>query len=292
LGKKLPNWFKQRIPRAGEMSKVPALLSELNLNTVCQSALCPNMCQCFSQNTATFMIMGNVCTRNCTFCAVTKGTPDAIDNDEPSKIALAVKKLGLKYVVITSVTRDELDDGGAQHFSRTISTIKEKVPGTKVEVLIPDFKGSPESIQTVTSASPEVINHNLETVPGLYSKVRPMASYQRSLEVLSSIKRISPNTITKSGIMLGLGETRKEVLQVMQDLREVGCDLLTLGQYLSPSSNHYPVALYVTPEEFDVYRQLAMEMGFSAIASKPLVRSSYRAAELFEQAESKLKQHQ
>lgn len=283
MGKRLPNWFKQRVPRVDEMAEVSYVLSDLKLNTVCQSALCPNMCQCFAKKTATFMIMGDICTRNCTFCAVTKGKPSPLADDEPDRIAAAVKRLGLEYVVITSVTRDDLDDGGASHFARTIETVRSVCPGTKVEVLIPDFQGLETAVETVINAKPAVINHNIETVPRLYSQVRPLAGYRRSLDLLSSIKRIDPGMVTKSGLMLGLGETREEVLKTMRELRESGCNLLTLGQYLAPSSQHHPVINYVTPEEFSDYIQPALEMGFSGIASAPLVRSSYKAAELYQQ---------
>jgi lipoic acid synthetase len=241
------------------------------------------MCQCFAKKTATFMIMGDVCTRNCTFCAITKGKPSPLDNGEPERIATAVKRLGLEYVVITSVTRDDLDDGGASHFARTIETVRLVCPGTKVEVLIPDFQGLDAAIETVINAKPSVINHNIETVPRLYSQVRPLAGYRRSLDLLSSIKKIDPGMVTKSGLMLGLGEKREEVIEVMKELRKAGCNLITLGQYLAPSSQHHPVINYVTPKEFSGYIQPALEMGFSGIASAPLVRSSYKAAELYQQ---------
>jgi len=283
LGKRLPDWFKQRIPRVDEIADVSYVLRDLKLNTVCQSALCPNMCQCFAKKTATFMIMGDVCTRNCTFCAITKGKPSPLDNGEPERIATAVKRLGLEYVVITSVTRDDLDDGGASHFARTIETVRLVCPGTKVEVLIPDFQGLDAAIETVINAKPSVINHNIETVPRLYSQVRPLAGYRRSLDLLSSIKKIDPGMVTKSGLMLGLGEKREEVIEVMKELRKAGCNLITLGQYLAPSSQHHPVINYVTPKEFSGYIQPALEMGFSGIASAPLVRSSYKAAELYQQ---------
>jgi len=283
LGKRLPDWFKQRIPRVDEIADVSYVLRDLKLNTVCQSALCPNMCQCFAKKTATFMIMGDVCTRNCTFCAITKGKPSPLDNGEPERIATAVKRLGLEYVVITSVTRDDLDDGGASHFARTIETVRLVCPGTKVEVLIPDFQGLDAAIETVINAKPSVINHNIETVSRLYSQVRPLAGYRRSLDLLSSIKKIDPGMVTKSGLMLGLGEKREEVIEVMKELRKAGCNLITLGQYLAPSSQHHPVINYVTPKEFSGYIQPALEMGFSGIASAPLVRSSYKAAELYQQ---------
>jgi len=284
LGKRLPDWFRQRPPKVGELTAVSSLLADLNLNTVCESALCPNLCRCFAQKTATFMIMGDICTRNCTFCAVAKGKPLPLQTDEPERIAAAVKKLGLEYVVITSVTRDDLEDGGAAHFARTIEAVGSIAPATMVEVLIPDFQGSRQALETVVRATPAVINHNMETVPVLYPEVRPMAGYERSLELLTRVKNLRPEVITKSGLMLGIGEKREEVLQVMKDLRRAGCDLLTLGQYLAPTNRHHPVISYVTPQEFASYVQPGLEMGFSGIASAPLVRSSYRAAELYREA--------
>ncbi|MBN1368611.1 MAG: lipoyl synthase [Dehalococcoidaceae bacterium] len=284
MGKRLPDWFKQRVPKVGELTAVSSMLAELKLNTVCESALCPNLCRCFAQKTATFMIMGNVCTRNCTFCAVNKGKPLSLETDEPERIAMAVTKLGLEYVVITSVTRDDLEDGGAAHFARTIEAVRSSEPGTLVEVLIPDFQGSRQALETVVKANPAVINHNIETVPALYPEVRPMAGYERSLELLAGVKKIKPGAVTKSGLMLGLGERREDVTRVMMDLRQAGCDLLTLGQYLAPTTSHHPVVTYVTPQEFTSYIQPALDMGFSGIASAPLVRSSYRAAELYQQA--------
>lgn len=284
MGKRLPDWFRQRPPKVGELTAVSSLLADLSLNTVCESALCPNLCRCFAQKTATFMIMGSICTRNCSFCAVAKGKPLPLQTNEPERIARAVQKLGLEYVVITSVTRDDLEDGGAAHFARTIETVGSIAPGTMVEVLIPDFQGSRQALETVVRAAPAVINHNMETVPVLYPEVRPMAGYERSLELLAGVKSIQPGAVTKSGMMLGLGEKQEEVLQAMKDLRRAGCDLLTLGQYLAPTTSHHPVVNYVTPQEFTSYVQPGLDMGFSGIASAPLVRSSYRAAELYRQA--------
>jgi len=284
LGKRLPDWFKQRVPKVGELTAVSSMLTELKLNTVCESALCPNLCRCFAKKTATFMIMGNVCTRNCTFCAVNKGKPLSLEMDEPERIAMAVTKLGLEYVVITSVTRDDLGDGGASHFARTIEAVHSSEPDTLIEVLIPDFQGSRQALESVVKANPSVINHNMETVPVLYPEVRPMAGYERSLELLARVKKIQPGAVTKSGLMLGLGEKREDVMRVMMDLRQAGCDLLTLGQYLAPTTSHHPVVTYVTPQEFTSYIQPALDMGFAGIASAPLVRSSYRAAELYQQA--------
>ena len=287
MDKRLPDWFRQRMPRAGEMADVSSVLADLKLNTVCQSAICPNMCQCFARKTATFMIMGSICTRNCTFCAIAKGKPSELEADEPERIAAAVGRLSLKYVVITSVTRDDLSDGGAAHFAKTIEAIHSACPETLVEILVPDFQGLSSALETVADARPAVINHNIETVPGLYKEVRPLANYHRSLDLISKIKEIDSRIVTKSGIMLGLGETREEVLEAMKDLRFSGCNLLTLGQYLAPSSQHHQVVSYVTPDEFSSYVRPGLDMGFSGVASAPLVRSSYRAVELFREAQSK-----
>ena len=284
MNQRLPEWFKQKIPRAGETSAVERLLSELKLHTVCEGAHCPNLGQCFSHGTATFMIMGDICTRNCTFCAVTKGLPPALDADEPAHVAEAVQHLGLKYVVITCVTRDDLPDGGAQHLADTIHALHGAMPGLKVEVLVSDFKGDVESVRTVVNAGPDVFSHNLETVPRLYGTVRPMADYRRSLDVLQKAKELAPAIVTKCGLMLGLGETQDEVVQVMRDLRAVGCELLTLGQYLAPSPAHHPVVEFVTPGQFAEYEQISLREGFKGAASAPLVRSSFRAAELYDRA--------
>ncbi len=278
---RLPEWFKQRIPPAGSMAQVSGLLEELHLNTVCESARCPNIGQCFSHGTATFMILGNNCTRNCTFCAVNKYPPAPLDPAEPGHVAEAVSRLKLNYVVITSVTRDDLPDGGASHFARTVEQIHHLPGNIKVEILVPDFAGDTTALKTVLASRPEVIAHNLETVPRLYPEVRPMADYRRSLTLLRASRAMAPHILTKSGLMLGLGETREEVLQVMGDLREAGCDLLTLGQYLAPSPQHHAIAEFITPEAFAAYEPIALQMGFSGVASAPLVRSSYKAAELF-----------
>ena len=288
MSQRLPEWFKQKLPRAGETSHVERLLSQLKLHTVCEGAHCPNIGQCFSNGTATFMIMGEVCTRNCTFCAVNKGFPPALDPDEPLRVTEAVSQLGLKYVVITCVTRDDLPDGGAAHFSATIHSLHDKMPELKVEVLVSDMKGNPASVNTVVAAGPDVFSHNLETVPRLYAGVRPMAGYLRSLDVLRMAKECDPLIVTKSGLMLGLGETRDEVIEVMRDLRLTGCDLLSLGQYLAPSSEHHPVITFVTPTEFAEYEQIGLQEGFKGVASAPLVRSSFRASELFERVKKPL----
>ena len=252
------------------------------MHTVCEEAKCPNLWECFGQRTATFLILGNVCTRACRFCAVTKGTPYSVDTDEPQRVALAVKKLGLKYVVITSVTRDDLPDGGARIYAETIKLIREYNLNCLVEVLIPDFGGSVESLKIVIAEKPDTLNHNLETVPRLYSLVRPNAIYKRSLELLKGAKDLSPNIITKSGLMLGLGENWNEVIETMLDLRRANCDILTLGQYLSPQRDYLPIKRYYHPEEFNQLRIEGKRMGFKHIESGPLVRSSYRAARGFQ----------
>jgi lipoic acid synthetase len=281
---RLPSWFRQPLADPEAMVLVEGLLDRLSLHTICESAHCPNAGDCFSRKTATFLILGNVCTRNCTFCAVAKGQPLAVDDEEPEHLLAAVEKLGLRYVVITSVTRDDLDDGGASHFARTVRLIHEGRPGTLVEVLVPDFRGSLEALQVVAAARPEVINHNVETVPRLYPWVRAMADYQRSIRLLSRVKDLEPGIVTKSGLMLGLGETRDEVVEVMKELREARCDLLTLGQYLPPSKQHYPLSRFVTPEEFSELAVTGRELGFTEVASAPLVRSSFKAAELYAKA--------
>lgn len=278
---RLPPWFSQKIANPEKVLPVKGLLDELSLHTVCESARCPNIGGCFSRGTATFLILGNICTRGCTFCAVAKGSPSPLDEDEPQHLLEAIRKLDLKYVVITSVTRDDLPDGGAARFAETIRLIHEKNPDTIVEVLIPDFRGSPEAIEAVAAAQPEVINHNVETVPRLYPEVRPQADYRRSIELLATVKALDSQIITKSGLMLGLGESREEVISVMRDLRQARCDLLTIGQYLQPSPNHHSIVRFITPEEFAQYEMLGKEIGFAGVASAPLVRSSFKAAELY-----------
>ncbi len=288
MEQRLPAWFRQRIPNAGEMSEVPNLLRELSLSTVCQSARCPNAPQCYARRTATFMILGETCTRGCTFCAVSRGKPGPVDPAEPGRLAEAIARLGLRYVVITSVTRDDLPDGGAGHFARTIETVRRQQPGIKIEALVPDFGGQAEALATVLAARPEVLGHNLETVPRLYPEVRPQADYRRSLDLLRNSKRRGQAALTKSGLMLGLGETEDEVIKVLQDLRGAGCDILTLGQYLAPSRGHHAVADYVPPPVFEAYRERALALGFRAVAAAPQVRSSYRAEELFTDADAGL----
>jgi lipoyl synthase len=284
LNGRLPEWFKQRLPGAPLMETMRALLNDLSLHTVCQSALCPNIGRCFAQKTATFLILGDICPRHCTFCAIAKGTPAKIDSTEPEHVAAAAADLGLGYAVITSVTRDDLPDGGASQFATVIEHLHRR--NIAAEVLVPDFGGSEGALAAVVAAAPEVLNHNVETVPRLYGAVRPEASYARSLQLLLRVKTLRPATVTKSGLMLGLGETPEEILAVLRDLRASGCDLVTLGQYLQPSAGHHGVARYVPPEEFTVYGQAALDMGFAGVAAAPWVRSSYEAAVLYRRIQS------
>jgi lipoic acid synthetase len=277
-----PDWLKVKITGDSNNEVVQNILNELSLNTVCTEANCPNKMECFQRKTATFMILGRVCTRNCTFCNVTKGETESIDLNEPKNIAEAVKELKLRHVVITSVTRDDLDDGGAQYFVNVINEVRDLNPTVTIEVLIPDFKGDKASLEKIVIAKPHIINHNVETVPSLYSKVRPMAIYGRSLELLKRVKELDNSILTKSGIMVGLGEKEEEVFNIFEDLREIDCNLLTIGQYLAPSKNHHPVIEYVHPDVFKKYEIKAIEMGFDHVASSPLVRSSYHADKAFE----------
>jgi len=272
-----PEWLRIRVQSGGNYSEVENILKDLSLNTVCEEANCPNKMECFNRKTATFMILGRTCTRNCTFCNVEKNKPQPVDEDEPMHVAKAVRELNLRHVVITSVTRDDLPDGGADHFARVINEIKKLDKKVTVEVLIPDFKGSIEALNKVADAMPEVINHNVETVPRLYPSVRPMAVYKRSLKLLDNVKNRNSKIFTKSGIMLGLGENKEEVIEVLKDLRDVDCDFLTIGQYLAPSKKHHPVIEYVHPDIFEEYENKAYELGFKYVASGPLVRSSYLA---------------
>lgn len=272
-----PDWLKVKAQHNSSKSEVEKLLARLSLNTVCEEANCPNLMECFSRKTATFMILGRVCTRNCTFCNVTKGCTQTVDAEEPLHVALGVKELGLKHVVITSVTRDDLEDGGSGHFAKVIEEIRKLDDKVIIEVLIPDFQGNVESLRKVIAAKPHIINHNVETVPRLYPEVRPMAVYERSLELLENVKKIDGNIYTKSGIMVGLGEKEPEVLEVFRELKNRGCDFLTVGQYLAPSKMHHPVVEYVHPDTFSYYKEKALEIGFKYVASSPLVRSSYMA---------------
>ncbi len=272
---RLPPWFKIRLATNQNSTEVRTLIRTNNLHTVCQSAACPNKTECWNSRTATFMILGDICTRNCGFCNISKGMPSDLDIQEPARIAAAAASLQLKYIVITSVTRDDLPDGGASLFAETVSVIRTENPESRVEVLTPDFKGSKESIQTVLDAKPFVFGHNLETVPSLYSKVRPQAEYRRSLNVLALASGYS--SATKTGIMLGLGEGMDEIEEVMRDLREVGCSILTIGQYLQPSRKHIRVKKYYHPDEFKILHEKALCLGFEYVAAGPLVRSSYQA---------------
>ncbi len=277
-----PDWLKRRLPSGPVYEQVRNLLKEGHLHTVCQEARCPNMWECFSQKTATFLILGDKCTRNCGFCAVAHGPAGPPDAEEPLRVAAAVEQMALKYVVITSVTRDDLSDGGSGVFADTIGNIRDRMPGTFIEVLTPDFMGDIKAIERVILAGPHVFNHNIETVPRLYPAVRPQADYRRSLKVLEMAKKIDPNIITKSGIMLGLGERKEEVIETFQDLLLVGCNILTIGQYLQPTKQHLPVIRFVPPEEFKKLRDDAIRVGFDEVASGPFVRSSYHAKDLFE----------
>jgi lipoyl synthase len=278
---KRPQWLRLGVLEPAILNRATKLTRDLKLHTVCESARCPNRTRCFAEGTATFMILGNICTRNCTFCAVQHGKPQAPDPQEPDHIVQAVDRLGLRYVVITSVTRDDLPDGGSSQFAQTIRAIRKYDPGIAVEVLVPDFQGSASALRTVADASPAVLNHNVETVPRLYSGVRPQAEYGRSLELLKRAKLLDGNLLTKSGFMLGLGESRDEVAEVMADLRLAGCDLLTIGQYLRPSLEHHKLVRYIPPEEFEEYQVKGRELGFASVMSGPLVRSSFHAAEMY-----------
>ncbi len=277
--RRLPSWLKRPLPVGNENAFTHNLLRELRLETVCESARCPNRPECYSQRTATFMVMGNVCTRPCGFCSVPRGTPEHLEDDEPERVAEASHRLGLKHVVITSVTRDDLPDGGAEHFYRCVLAVRART-GAVVEVLTPDFLGDNAAIDRVIEAQPEVFNHNTETVPRFYRKVRGRADYQRTLDLLARVKEKAPHITTKSGLMLGLGETREELLDTLGDLRQADCDMLTLGQYLTPTLKHVPVARYLPPAEFDDLAVLARSLGFKHVASGPYVRSSYHAGEM------------
>ena len=272
-----PNWLRAPAPVGDNYRELKDLVTRLKLHTVCESAACPNVGECWNRRTATFMILGNVCTRRCGFCAVQKGAPLTVDYDEPRRVAEACATLGLKYAVITSVNRDDRKDGGAELFALTIEAIRQQIPGCRIEVLVPDFQGSHTAMNIVMNAHPDVLNHNTETVPRLYRQVRLGAQYKRSLEMLRYAKQLRPHIPTKSGLMLGLGETEPEVLQVMRDLRDHHVDILTLGQYLRPSAKHLPILRYIPQSEFDLYRHAGMKMGFAHVEAGPLVRSSYHA---------------
>ena len=274
-----PEWLRAPAPVGDNYRRLKSLIERLELHTVCESAACPNVGECWNHGTATFMILGNVCTRRCGFCAVRKGAPLEVDYDEPRRVAEAVAAMGLRFAVITSVNRDDRKDGGAELFALTIRAIRDRVPACGIEVLVPDFQGSHAALEIVMEAAPDVLNHNTETVPRLYRQVRLGARYERSLDMLAYAKQIAPRTPAKSGLMLGLGETEGEVLSVMGDLRKHGVDILTLGQYLRPSPQHLPIVRYVPPVEFDEFRRAGDAMGFAHVEAGPLVRSSYHAAE-------------
>jgi lipoyl synthase len=276
-----PPWIRVKAPTSPEYLATRALMRELRLNTVCEEAACPNIGQCWKERHATVMILGSVCTRACAFCNVATGKPDRLDPHEPEHVAQAAARLGLGHIVVTSVDRDDLEDGGAGHFVRTIRAIRAAAPRTTIEVLTPDFLRKPGAIEAVVAAKPDVFNHNLETVPRLYAEVRPGARYFHSLRLLDRVKTLDPQMFTKSGIMVGLGEEKAEVLQVMDDLRTAQVDFLTIGQYLQPTPKHHPVARFVPPDEFESYRRLAHGKGFLMVAASPLTRSSYLAGEDF-----------
>ena len=278
-----PKWLKVRAPMSREYKSISEMMRKLKLNTVCEEASCPNIGGCWKQGSATFMILGRVCTRTCAFCDVATGKPDPVDPDEAVNLATAVAEIGLKHVVITSVDRDDLKDGGAGHYATVIRELKARQPEVTIEILTPDFQRKPEScLNTIIEAGPDIFNHNLETVPRLYRSVRPGARYFTSLRLLQRAKELDPNVVTKSGIMLGLGEERDEVLQVLDDMREANIDILTIGQYLRPSEKHHPVMKYWSPEEFDDFKYIAEKKGFGMVASGPLVRSSFHADEVFQ----------
>lgn len=274
-----PHWLKVQASWGENYRRIKSLLAQSNLHTVCQEANCPNISHCFEEGTATFLILGDVCTRGCTFCDLKRGKPAPVDQGEPERVAEVVRTLKLQYAVITSVTRDDLDDGGASIFALTINEIKSSIPGCKVEVLIPDFGGSLESLKTVLKAKPDVLNHNMETVQRLYPQVRKGADYRRSLNLLRNVKEVDKSMVTKSGVMLGLGESLGEIVELIRDLRNVDCNLLTIGQYLSPSNEHLPIAKFYHPDEFAELKVVGEEMGFAHVESGPLVRSSYHASE-------------
>lgn len=273
-----PKWIRAKAPQGPGITHIRKILRQHQLSSVCEEAQCPNLGECFSHGTATFMIMGDICTRRCPFCDVAHGKPRPLDEDEPTKLAAAINEMNLKYVVVTSVDRDDLKDGGAAHYCECIRHIRQQNPDTTIEVLVPDFRGRMQvALEQFAEVAPDVFNHNLETVPRLYRQARPGADYHWSLKLLRAFKALHPHVPTKSGVMLGLGETREEVISVMQDLRDHDCNMLTLGQYLQPSREHLPVKRYVTPDEFAELAELADAMGFANVASGPMVRSSYHA---------------
>lgn len=275
---KKPSWLRVKMPISPEIDRIKSVLRKHSLSSVCEEAQCPNLGECFSGGTATFMIMGDICTRRCPFCDVAHGRPNALNENEPRELAEAIIEMGLKYVVVTSVDRDDLKDGGAQHFADCIREMRERSEGLYIEVLVPDFRGRMEvALDILEQTPPDVFNHNMESVPSLYKKIRPGADYQWSLDLLQKYKQRCPEVVTKSGLMLGLGETKEEIIQVMKDLRAHDVDMLTIGQYLQPSRDHLPVERFVPPEEFDELAKIGEELGFMSVASGPLVRSSYHA---------------
>ncbi|RYX86732.1 lipoyl synthase [bacterium] len=281
---RLPDWMKTKAGKFRQMSETDALLRERGIVTVCQEARCPNIGECWSHKTATFMIGGDACTRNCGFCNVSTAKPRALDIHEPRNVALSARELGLKYVVITSVDRDDLPDGGAAHWVSTIEAVRAELPEAQIEILTPDFRGKWKDVETVAATRPNVYNHNIETVPSLYRWVRPGSDYNRSLELLQRVKRFDSNILTKSGLMLGLGETNEQVVEVLKDLKAHDVDFITIGQYLRPTPRHLPVARYPHPDEFEELKRIGEDMGFSMVASGPFVRSSYHAGEDFARA--------
>jgi lipoic acid synthetase len=282
--KRMPAWMRRPLTAPGRSAEISAMLDELELNTVCRSAKCPNRGECFASGTATFMVLGTECTRNCRFCAVDPARPLPPDPDEPERVAEASERMGLRHVVVTMVTRDDLPDGGASHVARTVAALRARITRVRVEVLVSDFGGDTDAIGVVALARPDVFNHNVETVPRLYPEVRPQAGYARSLAVLACARTVAPATPTKSGLMVGLGETPEEVEAVLADLREAGVDIVTIGQYLRPSAAHLPVAEYVAPDLFERYAASARALGFAGVASAPFVRSSYHAGEVADRA--------
>ena len=281
-----PKWLRRHLPSGPEYEQIKALIRNNKLHTVCQEAQCPNQFECFSKRTAAFLILGSICTRNCRFCNIETGPSGPPDPEEPLRVAEAAASLQLRYVVVTSVTRDDLPDGGAGIFAQTIKEICQHLPRAKVEVLIPDFQGDKSALQTVLRASPDILNHNIETVSRLYPEVRPQADYLRSLQVLFDVSQWTPAIASKSGIMLGLGETNDEIEQTLQDIYDVNCRILTLGQYLQPSAQHLPVQRFIPPKEFEQWREVALQIGYKGVASGPFVRSSYHAHELYNDVKS------
>ena len=288
--RRLPEWFKVKAPGSTNFIELRSQIQGANLNTVCEEAACPNIGDCWDRGTATFMILGDICTRSCSYCNVKTGRPITLDRTEPFRVAVTVKRMNLKYAVITSVDRDDLEDYGSSFFAETIKQIRHLSPSCNVEVLIPDFEGSRKSLVKVLNAQPQVLNHNIETVRRVFKKVRPRGNYDVSLDLLRNVKKINGNMPTKSGMMVGLGETKDEILITMKDLRNVGCDLLTIGQYLRPSKKHHPLIRFYHPDEFAQLKKLGLEMGFKHVASGPLVRSSYHADEQHDAVLDKLLQ--